>query len=167
MAVVAAREQRSEQAVRAGARLSHARSERFYRSAIPSVIMRVLVWGLACWLCALSASAEPVRRIVSLAPHVTELLFAAGAGPYVVGVLEYSDYPSAAKQIPRVGDNRALDLERIVALKPDLVVAWPYGYGAGHLDALRKLGLKVALSDAHQFEDIAREIERYGELAGT
>ena len=90
---------------------------------------------LALWLFALPALAQPMRRIVSLAPHVTELLFAAGAGSSIVGVLEYSDYPPAAKQLERVGDNRALDLERIVALKPDLVIAWPYGYGRHWLRA--------------------------------
>ena len=62
---------------------------------------------------------------MSLAPHATELLFAAGAGARVVGTLDTSDLPPAAKAIPRVGDARALDLERIVALAPDLVVTWP------------------------------------------
>src|SRR5437867_11741675 len=68
----------------------------------------------------------PARRIVSLAPHATELLFAAGAGTRVVGVLAPANWPPEAARLPRVGDARALDLERIVALKPDLVVAWPY-----------------------------------------
>src|SRR5437870_5567127 len=113
------------------------------------------------------ASDAPAHRIVSLAPHITELLFAAGAGDSIVGALEYSNYPPAAKNITRVGDNRALDLERIVALKPDLIVAWPHGYGAGQLDALRQLGLRVEVSDPRRFADIARDIERLGELAGT
>ena len=69
--------------------------------------------------------AAPASRIVSLAPHATELLFAVGAGPRIVATLDTSDFPAAAKSIPRVGDARALDLERIVALGPDLVVTWP------------------------------------------
>ncbi len=71
--------------------------------------------------------AKPARRIVSLSPHATELLFVAGAGPYVVGVAAYSDYPQAAGDIPRIGDASGLNLEKIVGLRPDLVVAWKSG----------------------------------------
>jgi iron complex transport system substrate-binding protein len=110
---------------------------------------------------------QSAPRIISLAPHITELLFAAGAGDRIVGALEFSNYPPAAKDIPRVGDGRALDLERIVALKPDVVIAWPYGYGTGQLDALRALGVRVEVSDPHSFEEIARDLERFGEIAGT
>src|SRR5204863_5689659 len=70
--------------------------------------------------------AAPAARIVSLAPHATELLFAAGAGGSVVGLLAPADWPPEAKRVPRVGDAAGLDLERVVALKPDLVVVWPY-----------------------------------------
>ena len=69
---------------------------------------------------------KPAARIVSLAPHATELLYAAGAGEHVVGVLSTSDWPPEAAAKPRVGDAHRLDLERIVALAPDLVVTWPY-----------------------------------------
>jgi len=62
------------------------------------------------------------QRVISVAPHVTELLYAAGGGSKIVGAVSYSDYPPEAKQLPRVGDNKSLDLERIVALKPDLIV---------------------------------------------
>ena len=65
---------------------------------------------------------QPAQRIISLAPHMTELLFAAGAGERVVGTVEYSNYPAAAQRIARIGDSAQLDLERIVALKPDLIV---------------------------------------------
>src|SRR5690606_31791721 len=71
---------------------------------------------------------EPARRIVSLAPHITELLFAAGAGDRIVGASAWSDHPEAARAIPRIGDSHAFDIERILALRPDLAVAW----GAGH-----------------------------------
>ena len=70
---------------------------------------------------------KPARRIVSLAPHLTELLFAAGAGDAVVGVVSYSDYPPEAAQRPHVGDAQNLDVESIVTLQPDLVVAWQSG----------------------------------------
>jgi iron complex transport system substrate-binding protein len=71
----------------------------------------------------------PARRIVSLAPHATELLFAAGAGEKIVGTVSHSDYPPAAQAIPLVGGYKALDLERILALRPDLVVGWQSGNG--------------------------------------
>ena len=67
---------------------------------------------------------EPAQRIVTLAPHAVEMLFAAGAGDRIVGTVSYSDYPAQAKTIPRVGSYNALDVERILALQPDLVFAW-------------------------------------------
>jgi iron complex transport system substrate-binding protein len=111
--------------------------------------------------------AGPARRIVSLAPHVTENLFAAGAGAYVVGAVEYSDYPAAAKKLPRVGGYSRLDLEAIAALKPDLVVGWESGNAPAHLARLRALGLPVFLSQPRRIDDVAASIERLGELAGT
>src|SRR5437762_12158412 len=68
--------------------------------------------------------AAPAQRIVSLAPHVTELLFAAGAGAKVVAASEYSDYPEAARALPRVASSSAVDLERVLALRADLAIAW-------------------------------------------
>jgi iron complex transport system substrate-binding protein len=112
------------------------------------------------------ALAAPARRIVSLAPHATELLFAAGAGSRVVGVLSPADWPPEAASLPRVGDARALDLERIVALKPDLAVAWPY-LAPAQIERLRALGLPVYISDPHTPEAIAEDIERLGALAGS
>jgi len=111
--------------------------------------------------------AAPARRIVSLAPHVTENLYAAGAGSLVVGVSEYSDYPDAARKLPRVGNYASLDLEGIVAKKPDLVIAWESGNTAAHLARLKALGLPLFISEPKQLEDIATTIERFGELAGT
>lgn len=141
-----------------------------------------LVLGIALWLGAVGAMAEvtvtddrgqvvtlpgPARRIISLAPHVTELLFAAGAGGYIVGAVEYSQYPEAAKSIPRVGNNLQLDLERIVDLKPDLVVVWLHGNAQRQLDKLLKLGIPVFYNEPHQLGDIARSLEQFGRLAGT
>jgi len=141
-----------------------------------------LVLGMALWLGAAGAMAEvtltddngrvvtlpgPARRIISLAPHVTELLFAAGAGGQVVGAVEYSDYPEAAKSIPRVGNNLQLDLERIVALKPDLIVVWLHGNSQRQLDKLLKLGIPVFYNEPHRLPDIARSLEQIGRLAGT
>ena len=108
----------------------------------------------------------PAQRIVSLAPHATELLFAAGAGNQVVGVSEYSDFPAAAKQLPSVGGSGQLDIERIASLKPDLIVAWRSGNNRRQLARLRKLGLTVFESEPRNFEAIADSLERLGVLVG-
>lgn len=110
---------------------------------------------------------EPARRILSLAPHVTELLFAAGAGERIVGTVEYSDYPEAAKKIPRVGSHSSLDLERIVALKPDLIVVWLHGNAQKQLDKLLSLGIPAYYNQPKKLEDVPRSIEIMGQLAGT
>ena len=109
----------------------------------------------------------PARRIVSLAPHVTEMLFAAGAGDRVVGTVDYSDYPPAAKSIPRIGGYSRIDLEAVAALKPDVVVGWESGNAAAAVAKLRGLGIKVYLTQPNRIEDIAGSVERIGRLAGT
>jgi iron complex transport system substrate-binding protein len=111
--------------------------------------------------------AKPARRIVSLAPNITETLFAAGAGDRLVGVVEFSDYPVAARRLRRVGSYARLDLEAIVALKPDLVVGWQSGNPAAALDALRRLGLPVYLDEPQGIADVADSLTRFGRLAGT
>ena len=110
--------------------------------------------------------AAPAARIISLAPHVTELLFAAGAGEQVVGTVEFSDYPPVAVRIPRVGSYAALDIERILALRPDLVVGWQSGNGPV-LERLRALGLTVYVTEPRRFEDVLRAIDNLGVLAGS
>jgi iron complex transport system substrate-binding protein len=111
--------------------------------------------------------AAPARRIVSLSPHITELLFAVGAGDRLVGNVDYGDYPPAARTLPKVGDYANLDLEGIVALKPDLVMGWQSGNPAAAVARLRAMGLKVHLSEPGRIEDIAGELERVGRLVGT
>ena len=110
--------------------------------------------------------AAPAQRIVSLAPHATELLFAAGAGHQVVAVSGFSDFPAAAKQLPSVGGSGQLDIERIASLKPDLIVAWSSGNNRRQLARLRKLGLTVFESEPRNFEAIANSLERLGALVG-
>ncbi|MFM2119479.1 MAG: hypothetical protein RL722_947 [Pseudomonadota bacterium] len=110
--------------------------------------------------------ARPARRIVAVSPHITELLFAAGAGAAVVGVDAWSDYPAAARNLPRVGDLHALDLERIVALKPDLLVVWGHGNSQRQLEVLSALGLPYYIDEPRRLADIPRSLERLGRLAG-
>lgn len=109
----------------------------------------------------------PAQRIVSLAPHLTEVLFAAGAGSHLVGVVQYSDYPDAAKKIAQVGSFSAVDMEAVIALKPDLVIAWKSGNRDQRFDMLERLGIPVYLNEAHTLDDVARSLERFGLLAGT
>jgi len=111
--------------------------------------------------------AQPAGRIVSLAPHATELLFAAGAGDRVVAVVQYSDFPPAARLLPRVGSGLNPDIEQIVASRPDLIVGWQSGNSGPAVARLRDLGLPVYLTEPRRLDDIAREIERLGQLAGT
>ncbi len=110
---------------------------------------------------------QPAKRIISLAPHTTELLFAAGAGDRIVGTVEYSDYPAAALKIPRIGGYLAVDLEHILTLKPDLVVVGFSGDGADLLEQLRGLGLTVYVSEPKNLEDIATTLEDIGRLTGS
>lgn len=110
---------------------------------------------------------NPALRIISLAPHITESLFAAGAGDKIIGAVSYSDYPEAAKKIPRVGGYPSLDLEKIISLKPDLVIAWASGNNKAQVDKLRAFGINVFMSEPRYPEDIAKTIRRFGVLAAT
>ncbi len=110
--------------------------------------------------------ASPAQRIVSLAPHATELLFAAGAGAHIVGVMSGSDFPLAATELPIVGTATALDLEHILALRPDLIVTWPYTTPM-QVDVLRGQGIPVFTTNPRTIDGIARDIERLGALADT
>jgi iron complex transport system substrate-binding protein len=137
---------------------------------------------LAAWLLSLHASAaitvrddagnnvvlqRPAQRVVTLAPHVTEMVFAAGGGDLIVGTVGYSDFPPAAKNIPRVGDHKQIDIERIIALKPDLLVVWLHGNSERQLEHLRKLGIPLFYSEPHKLDDIPENIVRLGQLMGT
>ncbi|MDR1934634.1 MAG: cobalamin-binding protein [Candidatus Accumulibacter sp.] len=110
---------------------------------------------------------RPARRIVTLAPHLAETLFAAGAGDRLVGTVDYSDYPEAAKSIARIGGYSRLDLEAVVALEPDLIIAWHSGNAPANIDKLRAFGFPVYVSQPDRLEDVADEIERLGKLAGS
>ena len=109
----------------------------------------------------------PAKRIITLAPHATELLYAAGAGDRLIGTVDYSDFPPAAKKIPRVGSYDRFDLEAISALKPDLIIAWETGNPAAQVEKLKALGLTVYVTQPNRMEDVAGQIEQLGRLAGT
>lgn len=109
----------------------------------------------------------PARRIAALAPYITELAYAAGAGGRLVGVSEYSDYPQDAKNIVRVGDAMHADIERIAMLKPNLVLAWKSGNHAGDIGKLEKFGIKVFVMEPAKLPDIPRLLRSIGKLADT
>lgn len=112
-------------------------------------------------------AAQPARRIVALSPHLTELAFAAGAGAQLVAVVEYSNSPPAARNLPRVGDAFRLDLEALAAARPDLVLGWPSGNSPATLERLRRLGYRVVELEPRRLADVGDQIEAIGRLAGT
>lgn len=109
---------------------------------------------------------KPAARIVSLAPHITENLFAAGIGRLVVGAVTYSDYPVEARKIPLVGGYDNIDTELILAMQPDLVIAWKEGNQLHQVERLMGLGLTVFVNEPQQLEDVAADITRFGILGG-
>lgn len=108
----------------------------------------------------------PAQRIVSLAPHITEDLFVVGAEKEIVGTSDYSDYPPAAREIRRVGGATTLDVEAILSLRPDLVIAWHSGGNREAVDHLRELGLRVFISEPRSLEDIGSTLDRLAQLTG-
>jgi iron complex transport system substrate-binding protein len=143
------------------------------------VILRIAFW--LCLLLAMPVQAglrivddaghaldfeRPPQRIISLSPHLTELLFAVGAGAQLVGVDSASDYPHAARNITRIGDFSRVNLERVLAAKADLVVAWAGGNRSVDIHQLKRLGLPVLLTDAQRLEDVARLLQLLGQATG-
>lgn len=109
----------------------------------------------------------PARRIITLAPNLAELVFAAGAGEYLQAVVEYSDFPAAVLRIPRVGNAFRIDLERIIELKPDLVIGWKSGNPQAALQKLEQLGITVWQIEITRPEEIADAVENISRAAGT
>lgn len=109
---------------------------------------------------------SPASRIISLAPSMTELLFSLGAGDKVVGVVEYSDFPDAARQLPIVGRFDRLDVESILALQPDLIISWQSGNPRGTIQRLREMGYPVYTAEPVTVESIADTLLRLGKLTG-
>ena len=143
--------------------------------------MRRLFTAIACAL-AFNASAaitvtdddgkqvtlqKPALRVISLAPHVTELLYAAGGAERIIAAVDYSDYPEQAKRLPRVGSNREVDMERIAALKPDLIVVWMHGSSERQIEQIRALGIPMFHSEPKKLSEIPSGLTRLGKLMGT
>jgi iron complex transport system substrate-binding protein len=110
---------------------------------------------------------KPARRIVTLAPSITELVFAAGGGGQLVGVPRFSDFPAAAQALLQIGDASHIDLERVLSLKPDLIVAWKTGNHAADFERLEQLGFPVFVAEPDTLEAIPRLLRKLGLLAGS
>jgi len=126
----------------------------------------------AAWWLALLLLTAPVRaagppRIVSLAPSLPEIAYAAGAGTALVGTVEYSDFPAAARALPRVGDGWSVDIERVLALRPDVVLAWSSGTPETTIARLRELRLRVVTVPTFRMADVPTALRLVGDLAGT
>jgi iron complex transport system substrate-binding protein len=144
-------------------------------------LMLKLLAALACALCLDAAAAitvrddngnqvtldKPARRVIALAPHVAEMLYAAGGGERIIAAVDYADYPEQAKALPRVGSNRLIDLERVAALRPDLIVVWLHGSSERQIDQIRALGIPMFHSEPKKLDDIAATVVRLGRLMGT
>ncbi|WP_444944367.1 cobalamin-binding protein [Microbulbifer sp. ZKSA006] len=148
------------------------------RSSIIHVVLALsLLWATKIW------ADEPVRvedargqwvelsapaeRIVALAPNIVENFYSAGAGDKLIAAVSYSDYPEQAKQLPEVGNYKAVNYERLLLLNPDLIVAWGSGNGNQMVNKLEDLGFTVFVSESHTLEDIAANVQSFGKLAGT
>jgi iron complex transport system substrate-binding protein len=110
---------------------------------------------------------DPPLRIVSLTPGATEMLFAAGAGTQVIATVEYSDEPPAARRLARIGDVAAVDMERLVSLRPDVVVAWPAGGNPAQREKIARLNIPLYEQQVVRLTDLPVSLRRLGALAGT
>lgn len=107
------------------------------------------------------------QRIISIAPGATEMLFAAGAGSRVIATVEFSDEPEAARSVPRIGDSSAIDVERVVALHPDVVVVWEGGSNVGQVTQLERLKIPLYRHKVERLTDFPASLRRLGALANT
>tara|TARA_B110000037_G_scaffold208407_1_gene256456 strand:- start:5071 stop:5973 length:903 start_codon:yes stop_codon:yes gene_type:complete len=154
----------------------------FYLSAGQNIAQAVvLVTLIFAVTCASDASAEirviddlgeevvllkPARRVISLAPHITELIYSLGAEKQIVGTVKYSDYPPKASTLPRIGDAFSLNIESVLALKPDLIIAWHTGGNNRPIERLRSLGLPVYTNEAKSLAGIGEAIIDIATLLG-
>ena len=109
----------------------------------------------------------PAQRIITLSPGATELMFAAGAGDRVMAVVNYSDYPPAALELPLIGSHTRVDMEALMALGPDLVVTWVTGNPPAQVELLDELGVPTFAIEPRTFAGVSSVIERLAVLAGT
>ncbi len=135
-------------------------------SASGLLVLCVCLLLTASGLAETDVGGKPAQRIISLAPNLTEMLFAIGAGGQIVGVMQHSDFPPAAQNIPRVGDFSRIDYEQVLALQPDLILAWQTGNAQADIEHLRALGLRVVETEPSTLTALANLFLTLGELTG-
>ena len=130
-------------------------------------MLKRIVFGLLLFAVNVpQALADKPLRIVALAPHIVENLYAIGAGDLIVGTLDYADYPQEATKIERIGGYNGISIEKLLMLKPDMVIAWKSGNQAEDLAKIKRLGIELYLSDPRFIEGVASEILKLGQLTG-
>ncbi|NYT65596.1 cobalamin-binding protein [Alcaligenaceae bacterium] len=145
---------------------------------MPAFLIRLLtaLWMLASWTSASTAATTtteavttpPANRVVALTPHITELVYAAGGGDKLIATVSSSDYPPAAKKLPRIGDGLSVNAESLLALQPDLVIAWHEKSAAQALaPTLQKLSIPLHYIEPRRLVDIPLAISQLGVLMGT
>ncbi|QUM88095.1 cobalamin-binding protein [Moritella sp. 36] len=139
----------------------------FYARLITLVIIPLVVLSLPVQALPLPEQEKYPQRIVSLSPHTTELVFAAGAGDRLIGVSAYSDYPEEAKALPIVASSQQINIETILALEPDMIIYWQQGNSAADINRLKKFGIPVYASKTGGLADVATQIQNLGEVFGT
>lgn len=112
-------------------------------------------------------SHQKIERIISLAPHVTEMIYSAGAGDKLVGVVKYSDYPKEALKLPIIGSYNSINIEAILSLKPDVVIGWKEGNQIDDLKKVKSAGIKVWQTEVNKLQDIPQQIRLFGSKLGT
>ncbi len=130
------------------------------------MLKRIVFWLLLFAVNVPQALADKPLRIVALAPHIVENLYAIGAGDLIVGTLDYADYPQEATKIERIGGYNGISIEKLLMLKPDMVIAWKNGNQAEDLAQIKRLGIELYLSDPRFIEGVASEILKLGQLTG-
>ena len=123
---------------------------------ISSVCLSLLSYG--------SPNTEPT--IIALSPHIVEMLYDIGAGDQIIGTTAFADYPEQAKNIPVIGNYLRLQIEKVITLQPDYIIAWKSGSPSDDLARLKQLGYTIIYSEPNSFEDIAKEMREFGQLTG-
>ena len=126
----------------------------------------MLALTLICSVSFAHAVTPKKPSIIALAPHIVEMLYDIGAGEQIIGTTTYADYPESAKKIPRIGNHARIQIERVIELQPDLIIAWKSGSPSDDLGRLAQLGFKVIYSQPNTFEDIAIELRQFAVLTG-
>ncbi|MER2102953.1 MAG: cobalamin-binding protein [Pseudomonas atacamensis] len=121
---------------------------------------------LAVLLLALSSSVLAALRVVSLAPSLSEIVVELDSADLLVGVLDAGERPAAIADVPSVGRYGQLDMERLLSLKPDLLLLWPGSVGAGQRDQLKRLNIPTFVAEPHTLMQLAAQIEAIAEQLG-